>query len=219
MVNIEGIENVLQINSDIISGVTTLFAEGAIIENHALKIPDGAQLTLGSELGTSRQRNLVVTKDVTKTVLAVRVIANDSQPGSSATEIGDNVFGTGSDVVNLKSQMEGCSHGRLGIKAADASDVNQGGQYISQGVMEIHLDMDADGEVNGNIQDAAENALEVVFGTDDLSSIFNHVMLCLPPGTIDDDGSGWIGYGYYNGHITVYNDDWCNYPSIQMVRT
>ena len=41
---------------------------------------------------------------------------------------------------------------------------------------------------------------------------FDHIMLCLPPGTQDS----WIAYGYENGWLSVYNDDWCNYVSAQM---
>jgi hypothetical protein len=214
IVQIEGIGQVLAANANIQSGVTTLLAERAIIENHMLKIPPGAQLTFGTmgDLpGTSRTRELAVTKDVTKTVLAVRVIANNFGTTSSASEISDNIFGTYGDKVNLKTQMEGCSHGRLMIEKAS-------GTYITEGVVEIEVKLNAAGTVNDILEEATENALESLFGTNDLSSLFDHVMICLPPGTIDDDGSGWLGYGYYNGHITVYNDDWCNYPSIQMVR-
>ena len=37
-------------------------------------------------------------------------------------------------------------------------------------------------------------------------------MLCIPPGTKE----GWIGYAYFNWDLSVYNDNWCLYPSIQM---
>ena len=45
-----------------------------------------------------------------------------------------------------------------------------------------------------------------------LSSQFDHVLFCFPPGT----AGSWIAYGYYNSYLTIYNDDWCNSPSTQM---
>jgi hypothetical protein len=86
------------------------------------------------------------------------------------------------------------------------------GTYITEGVVTINLGNA--GKNKGDLEDDAENYLEDMFGINRLSDRFDHVMFCLPPGT---DGS-WIGYGYINGVKTVYNDDWCNYPSIQMVR-
>ena len=32
------------------------------------------------------------------------------------------------------------------------------------------------------------------------------------PGTSDD----WISYAYINWHISVFNDNWCNYVSAQL---
>jgi hypothetical protein len=203
MVEIEGMEQVFAADAHIQSGVTTLMAEGGILKNHMLTIPPGAVLTFGTYRHT---RELTVTKDVTKTVLAVRVIANNVGTTSSASEISDNIFGTSGDAVNLKTQMEGCSHGRLRIEKASGTNINKGVVTINLGNA---------GWNKNNLEYYAENALESLFGINTLRDRFDHVMFCLPPGT---DGS-WIGYGYINGVTTIYNDDWCNYPSIQMVRS
>jgi hypothetical protein len=103
--------------------------------------------------------------------------------------------------------MEGCSHGRLMIEKAS-------GTNITEGVATI--DLENAGWNTRDLVDDAENYLEELFGINRLSDRFDHVMFCLPPGT-ELGGNGWIGYGYLNGISTVYNDHWCNYPSIQMV--
>lgn len=214
IVTIQGFEQVLATNTNIKSGVTTLFVSQAYIENHTLKIPPGAEVAFGEITGTSHKRELVVTKDVTKKILAVRVTAKDSETTSDKHEISDKIFGTYGDNVNLKSQMEGCSHGRFMVEKA-----SDGGKNIIEGVVEIQVKLNAIGTLDETLEEETENELETLFGTDNLPSLFDHVMICLPPGTVNDRGeSGWVGYGYYNDYISVYNDDWCNYPSIQMVR-
>ena len=50
-----------------------------------------------------------------KTVLVVRVIASDDSTTASEEELSDSVFGTYGDEVNLKSQYEACSHGKMKI--------------------------------------------------------------------------------------------------------
>lgn len=197
-VEIEGIEHVLEANPDIESGFTTLFADGAILKDHKLLIRKSNQLSFGSN---ERRRQLAQTG--TRTVLAVRVRSNGSWTVSTSSQISDNIFGTGNDVINLKSQMEGCSHNQLIIQPASGTDIDDG---------VIEIDLDNAGTNIYNLEDDVENALENKFGGK-LSDHWDHVMMCLPPNTGDD----WIGYGYINGEKTVYNDDWCNYPSIQMV--
>ena len=45
-----------------------------------------------------------------------------------------------------------------------------------------------------------------------LNTIADYVILCLPPGTL----GGWIAYAYINSWLSVYNDNWCRYPSAQL---
>lgn len=44
-----------------------------------------------------------------------------------------------------------------------------------------------------------------------LSNQFDHVMLCMPPGT-----GAWIAYAYVNSWLSVFNDDWCQQLSTQV---
>ena len=49
-----------------------------------------------------------------------------------------------------------------------------------------------------------------------LSSISDHVMLCVPPGTVNTNNPGWTAYAYVNSWLSVYNDIWCQYSSVQL---
>eukprot|EP00957_Ditylum_brightwellii_P196488 14971448-Ditylum_brightwellii.AAC.1 len=50
-----------------------------------------------------------------------------------------------------------------------------------------------------------------MFGVSNPSKLANHVMYCLPPGTM----SG-IAYAYINSWNSVYSDNWCTYLTAQM---
>jgi hypothetical protein len=45
-----------------------------------------------------------------------------------------------------------------------------------------------------------------------LNDIADYVMVCIPPVTADD----WIAYAYENHWLSIYNDDWCRYPTAQL---
>jgi hypothetical protein len=122
-------------------------------------------------------------------VLAVRVQANDSSPGSSLSEIGDKIFGTDGDAVNLVERYDSCSFGQLVMQPYNG--VTAGGESISNGVIEVGIDMDVNGVDDEDVREAAMTATEARLGN--LSDQFDHVMFCLPPGT---DG-GWIAYGKF----------------------
>ena len=52
--------------------------------------------------------------------------------------------------------------------------------------------------------------LTQVFGTSP-RNIATHVMYCLPPNTMNG-----VAYAYINHWLSVYSNEWCNYPSAQM---
>ncbi|KAL7447953.1 hypothetical protein ACHAWC_000232, partial [Mediolabrus comicus] len=144
----------------------------------------------------------------TKAMLAIRVIAADATTSASLAVIGDDWFGTSGDTVNLKSQYSACSYGAL--ECNPASKTTSTGVAVTNGVHELTISNSVTGVDKGVVEAAV-----VVAGYSDLGSMrnqFDHVMLCLPPGTLGN----WIGYAYVNHYLSVYNDDWCNNVSIQM---
>ena len=204
-IDIEGIETVLRTyalendDQEPKSGSTTLFVEDAVIDGYTLKISADSKLTFGED---SRRR--LATADGEQRVLAVRVKTKKLTVHSNTfADTSDSIFGNARDPVNLKSQYEGCSHGKVTIEPVEGPD-------ITNGVIEITVESDDD---DNSLREAAKTYL--------YSNVFPHltssvdlVMLCLPR---DADFDG-IAYAYINSWLSVYNDDWCTYPSVQLVR-
>jgi len=57
------------------------------------------------------------------------------------------------------------------------------------------------------------NALKTQFGVGSPTALANHVMYCLPAGTI---ANGGLAYAYINSWNSVFNNQWCTYVSAQM---
>ena len=184
---------------------------GGILEDGVLTIPDhGVEWRFGVANG---RRRLAATKDVTKTVLVVRVVADGRDPDSDMTDLSDKVFGTHGDGVNLKSQYEGCSHGSFTVEPASAANSGMSisnGNQIVDGVIEVRINYSGDDDMI--MWQQAETALENQFGVNFLGFAFDHVMYCLP-----DLPGGWVAYGYIDYFRTVYNNEWCTYLSTQVV--
>jgi hypothetical protein len=186
----------------ITSGTSTLMQEGAYFDDDegSLIFPDLANVQYGDD--PEARRKLAVTTG-TKEMLAVRVIASDASTTSSESAISDAWFGTSGDAVNFKSQYEACSYDKLQINPANTNGV-------SNGVTTVNILNDVSGTSDSSIRTAVVNAAIASLGN--LSSQFDHVMLCLPPGT----SGGWIAYAYVNSWLSVYNNQWCDYVSGQM---
>jgi Gametolysin peptidase M11 len=138
-----------------------------------------------------------------RTVLAVSVVANDASTTSSIEQIANFTFGTGGDPVNLVSQYSACSYNKLRfVPTTDSRTTN--------GVYKVAINMSVIGVGDIPVENAIISALTTQFGV--LSSKFNHVMICFPPGT----SGSWIAYGYYNHYLTLFNDQMCNFVSVQM---
>ena len=136
-------------------------------------------------------------------VLALRVVAADASTTSSEIDISNEIFGTNGDVVNLKSQYAACSYNQLNFYPTTDNRVNNG-------VYTVTITNTVSGVSDGVIRNAVNSQATAELG--DLPSQFDYVMQCLPPGT----NGGWIAYAYINHWLSVYNNNWCNYPSGQM---
>jgi len=196
------------------SGISTLVADGAIFLDGALQIPQDASIEIGSiddyidksdedsfvrwRMLRSRQkkRRLAITGQ--KKVLVVRADAIDGMTTANIATLSDNIFGTSGDSVTLKSQYDECSYGKLTFEP-----------YDDIGVIDVELNSNVQGADKFAVQNAMMNAASDRFG--DLPLQFDHVMLCVPPGTGD-----WIAYAYVNSWLAVFNDDWCQQLSTQV---
>jgi hypothetical protein len=142
----------------------------------------------------------------TKTVVAVRVIANGAAY-NRADEAGlsDDVFGTNGDAFNLKTGYEGCSHGQLIINPGG------GDKGINDGVVTITVSTAATSGNDVNMRNDITAAINAQFGVTNPTQIADHWMYCLPPGVMNG-----IAYAFINSWMSVYSNEWCNYPSGQI---
>jgi hypothetical protein len=99
--------------------------------------------------GNSRAADLyhgrhLLSHEGVKPTLVVRVTdKNGLARPESAAQISDDIFGTDGDPVNLKSQLEDCSMGKLTLVPGDnnSGQVNQS-LYAAPGVIEVTIPID-----------------------------------------------------------------------------
>eukprot|EP00984_Skeletonema_dohrnii_P001833 scaffold607_cov146-Skeletonema_dohrnii-CCMP3373.AAC.1 len=162
------------------------------------------------------RRHLVSVGD--KSVVAVRVQTTDAVYGFSEAVLRREVFGirgdTGQDdTLNLSSGYEQCSFGALTFTPLASETGNDGGDEVSivDGVVTISVDVASNGISDSIVRNAVTDKIKAVFGSN-MQAVADYWMYCLPPGT----SGSWIAYAYINSYISVYNNQWCNYPSGQM---
>jgi hypothetical protein len=147
----------------------------------------------------------------TRTVLVIRAIASDASTSASEPMLSDAIFGTSGDVVNLKSQFAQCSDGKLHFQPLTTNTL-----VGNDGVYTVNI---STAIVNGSKHTVIQEAMLAKAFIDlggPLNSTADHVMLCMPRGTTLDTDVNWLGYAVLNNWLTVYNDDWCLSPSLQL---
>lgn len=179
-VNVNGIESSQLEN--IVSGDTTILAEGATIMDGEMYLPADASIEFGSN--EENRRKLQSWQDSfrrqgTKKVLVVRANGQGSSTSADSQTLSDKIFGTNGDTATLRSQYQQCSHGKLDLQPFEGT--TWGGTFIDGGVLDVNIDMYVPGANRYAVEDALENAADALVGG--LRGQFDHVMLCLPPGT------------------------------------
>jgi len=193
---------------EIASGVTTIFDENAVVKGSELSIPTGSKPSFGSQQGNGR-RNLATSTGV-KNVLVVRIIANDAQTEFTKAQLSDEIFGTSGDPFNLKVGYDQCSYGKMTIVPNVDPDVvaQQSNTITEKGVYDVTIAINVNGASDGVVRDAVSTQLDTVLPN--WQTRFELTMYCIPPGT----SGGWIAYAYVNHYLSVYNNEWCTYPSV-----
>jgi len=189
---------------DIVSGVSTLFSPEALLYPDRLLIPEEASVEMGELV---RAQNASVEGDMK--ILIVRVVARDVAVSFTEEELSDGIFGTFGDSVNLKSQYDSCSYGKVNvIPVADQIEPK-----VTNGVVTMNIDMKVNGADSSTVEFAVKDKYyDMGFSQPDVGG---YVVFCIPSGTTFG-GDYWIGYAYINSWESFYNDDWCTYVSIQM---
>jgi hypothetical protein len=207
-VNLRGLAD-LNLDAAATSGRTTLLVDGAFITDGILNAPVGSRRQFGqinkrgpaeakkrrnnngSSIGGIGVRNLAPLVSDARTVLAVRIKAPDSTTTASLDTLRGDIFGIGRDstAVNLKERFNSCSYGQMVMNPFIGQTTS--GYVVDNGVVEVQISTLVTGQSDTIVKNAATAALFTLLGIADLSSKFDHVMLCLPPGTT----GGWIAYG------------------------
>lgn len=104
--------------------------------------------------------------------------------------MGDSVFGTLGDPVNLVSQYKACSHGKLQFKPATGTGIQDGAVTA---VVRKSKKAGDDALIN-----AAIDVLKSTLGKSP-SQIADHVMFCMPPNVMTG-----IAWAYVNHWLSVY---------------
>jgi Gametolysin peptidase M11 len=158
---------------------------------------------------TRRHLGIAERRQGVKSLLVLRVTALDGKLSLSQEELSARTFGIGDNapVVNVRSQYNSCSFGKFKIIPAT-------GEGITDGVANVQID-NVVGKDPFNLENQVVAVAEKTLGR--LESRFDHVMICLPPGTLYQGvRSKWYAYGYRNWYRTVYNNEWCGYYSAPM---
>ena len=156
----------------------------------------------------------------TESILVVRVIASNANTTLSEQELSDNIFGTGNDAVNLKSQYAACSHDQLLIEPTPdqsyyttiETETDHQQHNIINGVTTVHVNVNTS-EGDTIMRNAITRALNYNFSVNSPTLLANRVMYCLPANTIEDDG---IAYAFLNSWLSVYSNNWCTSMSTQV---
>lgn len=172
-----------------------IFVPPGRIKNGILKNPDSRGNNNNSNPKKNRpvpwQRNLVNTQEVslvgTKPILVIRVTDSTGLVHEdSPSVISDNVFGgtsnkDGEERVNLKSQLEGCSHGLLNVTAGlptTSTSTNQGTDEEAPGVVNIQIPIALRSNSRTTVRNAITIAAQEQLGFD-LPGPYEHVMYIL----------------------------------------
>lgn len=154
------------------------------------------------DTGSLFQRRLVSTIGE-RSVLVVRVKANDVETTASEDELRDKVFGTDGDALNLKSQVAACSYDQLSMNpSASRSGTSTA---ITDGVVTITIDSNVSGLDRTVVENLVTTELNSQFGVESPGEIADHVMYCLPNGL---SPSGWTVSTYFGSYFSSYKNKW-----------
>eukprot|EP00980_Cylindrotheca_fusiformis_P009312 scaffold2044_cov206-Cylindrotheca_fusiformis.AAC.4 len=174
---------------ELISGVTELdFSNEAVLSgDYQITTESPPQLLNGEG-----RRKLNVANGV-KSVLVVRAIGGGDFNSNIYTEeqYGASIFGNN---VNLRTQMNACSYGKLQFKPTEFQD-----DRINGGVVTVTVDVDPSVSGVKAFETALIKDLYQMFNVDTATAIADHVMLCYPDKTIEKSPA----YAYLNTWLTA----------------
>lgn len=221
-IRVDGVNSTYVEQLGLLSFESTLFAEGAVVDEGQKMVfmPWGTEIQVG-KVESHERRLTSATGD--KHVLALRVQGSGSAVSKSEAQISQSLFGFADSFnIDVKTQMEDCSDGKLRIlKASDSANMPTTVKNAigDDSVYTVTIDMDISAQSNLiDVVNKATEQFQTDFGVtlkslaanpsnpDDLLVIF-----CIPPGT-----GNWQGFATRNGWKSWYNDEECTFLSVLM---
>jgi len=214
---------------DITSGEDVLNCSRCSVTNDgALLIPNHAVVSVERAADVRRRLNPKTTGN--KEVLVIYVEAGDASTTTSMDDLSDYIFGINangghereinsyaSSRSSVTNQFYDCSRGKFVFNAFQGT-IND--HSIPHGVLKVIIDSNVVGVDKNDVENEVTRVAKIMLGVQNvqngLGSLFDHVIISLPRGTVDPDHTaGWYAYGYINHYISVFNSV-ANYYSFVM---
>ncbi len=192
---------------DLVSDESTILFKnsGIKIGNGKVLVPPGHQIALGKRKRNKNNERRLAIVTGTKPILVVRVTDSVGKVVPfSAAQVGDDIFGTNGDPVNLKSQMHDCSFGQLDIIAGDPPTNSAGANEVAPGVIDVTIPIELVGNSRSDVRNAVTTAAQTKLGFS-LPGPYQQVMYVLE-GCYQD--CGWAAYAYINSWNSVYQGNY-----------
>lgn len=189
-------------NNQIASNIDTLYMSEAIIYDSKISIPSGANVYIEEKRDKTNNSDHRRSVTGTKSMVALRVVATDAETTMGVSTLEDEIFGTNGDPFNMRSQYLTCSFNQLDFVPATTSGVTNGVYQVTpQGLTAL-------GTSHTTFQNTVINTANAQLGGT-MSSLFDHVMQCLPSGVTYVGVPNWLAVGYVNSYLSLYNDNAC----------
>lgn len=152
-------------------------------------------------VGDRSRRRRSLAQIGTRSVLVVRVSTLTEFVPSDAIVLANTTFGIGGQQYSMASQYNSCSVGKLQFVPAQGVDV-------VNGVLELQLSQSVVGVSVRSLENDFVTRTKALLGISDLTVSFNHVLFCVPYGTLSGSNGtkSWLAYAYLSGYFSFYNN-------------
>jgi Gametolysin peptidase M11 len=178
-------------------GLTHISIPRGCLNGTSVTYPENATVTILKE---RRRLSNPQTRVGNITILVVRGLELNRVPFQSTSVLSSKIFDRAS--VSLASQIRDCSAGKLNIGMAQ-------GPGIVDGILDVQLGYRVKNISTSVVEEQLIQAVSPYGG----ERAFDHVMYCIPFGTLSGTTNQWVAHALTYHPRSVYNDNWCGFLS------